>query len=332
MNYAIGKKDSGRFYSCALLCMVAAIFAGLAPIGSSMVAVFLLAGPHNWLEFQYTLSRLPSRWGPCRKFFLFSFFGLAILTIGYLGIFFFGGLLAGEAIVITFSAWYSLMIVWVAGLAYLRSHHNPRRDWSVCAPLTFLFLAAAWSAPAYFGVALVYLHPLIGLWILDREMLRKRPHWRGAYHKSLCLIPVCLVFIWICLGNADIVSDCYLPGVDPLFGKTAAHLGHILLPNVPPNLLLSTNAFLEMVHYGVWILAIPVISGLLGRWNVSSFPVARKSPMWKWILISATICATCVLVVFWAGLANNYATTRDLYFTIAIAHVLAEIPLLLWMI
>ena len=41
--------------------VLAALVTGLLPIGVSIVAVFLCAGPHNWVEARYFLSRLPAR-------------------------------------------------------------------------------------------------------------------------------------------------------------------------------------------------------------------------------------------------------------------------------
>ncbi len=38
------------------------------------------------------------------------------------------------------------------------------------------------------------------------------------------------------------------------------------------------------------------------------------------------------VVILWMGFTRDYAQTRDLYFTIAIAHVLAEAPFLLKML
>jgi hypothetical protein len=36
-----------------------------------------------------------------------------------------------------------------------------------------------------------------------------------------------------------------------------------------------------------------------------------------------------VVAILWFGFSLDYATTRDVYFTVAIAHVLAEAPFLL---
>jgi hypothetical protein len=53
------------FASVALgLALSSAAFAGLAPRAFSIATVFLFAGPHNWIEDRYFLSRLPGRWGP----------------------------------------------------------------------------------------------------------------------------------------------------------------------------------------------------------------------------------------------------------------------------
>lgn len=58
--------ESALFAGAALaLACAAAALAGWAPLGFSVVTVFLFAGPHNWLEFRYFLNRMPARWGPC---------------------------------------------------------------------------------------------------------------------------------------------------------------------------------------------------------------------------------------------------------------------------
>jgi hypothetical protein len=42
--------------------------------------------------------------------------------------------------------------------------------------------------------------------------------------------------------------------------------------------------------------------------------------------------AVVAVVGLWGGLSIDYSTTRDIYFTIAMAHVLAEAPFLLRML
>src|SRR6188768_1164363 len=60
--------------------LAAATFAGLAPLGCSIVTVFLFAGPHNWFEARYMLSRMPAKWGPLRPYFLTGIGGTILLT------------------------------------------------------------------------------------------------------------------------------------------------------------------------------------------------------------------------------------------------------------
>src|SRR2546423_11116318 len=76
---------SGRALAGGMLALAAAaaLLAGWAPIQFSIVTVFLFAGPHNWLEARYFLTRLPARWGRLRGFFLLSFAGIIGLTVAY---------------------------------------------------------------------------------------------------------------------------------------------------------------------------------------------------------------------------------------------------------
>src|SRR5262249_36399862 len=70
-----------RFASITIALMLASAgLAGWAPLGFSIVTVFLFAGPHNWIELRYFMSRMPARWGPLRGFFLFAFAGIFGLT------------------------------------------------------------------------------------------------------------------------------------------------------------------------------------------------------------------------------------------------------------
>src|SRR6266446_3839798 len=69
------------FGLCALgFVVMAAAVAGFLPIQFSIVSVFLCAGPHNWVEARYFLSRLPARWGRLRSYFVLGFAGVLLLT------------------------------------------------------------------------------------------------------------------------------------------------------------------------------------------------------------------------------------------------------------
>jgi hypothetical protein len=108
-----------------------------------------------------------------------------------------------------------------------------------------------------------------------------------------------------------------------LFWRITQHSGADVLPQVSSHLLVSVHLFLEMLHYGVWIVALP----LIGR--IAS---ARHPRGFQRIFPAMLIVALVVVVMLWFGFSVDYATTRDVYFTVAIAHVLAEAPFLLRML
>jgi hypothetical protein len=92
-----------------------------------------------------------------------------------------------------------------------------------------------------------------------------------------------------------------------------------------------------MLHYGVWIVALPLIGGLTGArvwriWDAKTVPVARHPRGFPHVIGGLLIAALAAIVVLWFGFSIDYSTTRDIYFTVAIAHVLAEAPFLLRML
>ena len=166
------------FGVCALGFVVAmAAVAGFLPIPFSIVSVFLCAGPHNWVEARYFLSRLPARWGRLRSFFVLGFAGVLLLTAGFAALRPVLETIDGSPAVwaSSYATWATLLALWIALLVHLRSRQNPRRDWGWIWPATFAVIALAWLQPSYWLLGLVYLHPLVALWILDRELRRTRP-------------------------------------------------------------------------------------------------------------------------------------------------------------
>jgi hypothetical protein len=322
-----GTASARRFALAALaLAVAAAALAGWAPLGFSVVTVFLFAGPHNWIEARYFLARMPARWGRLRGFFLPAFAGVFGLTAAFAALPGLGDAWGWgeEGWLTAFAAWNSLLILWVAALVYLRSRQNPRRDWSWTAPAALLLLALAWVAPRGFGLALVYAHPLVALWLLDREIGRSRPGWRRAYRACLACVPLLLGLLWWRLADAP-----SLPGEDALTVRITRHAGAGILDGVSTHLLVATHTFLEMLHYAVWLAAIPLV-GLRGAaWRLHALPLARRSPAWRRLVVAVLAAGAVAVLVLWAGFLADYPTTRDVYFTVAMLHVLAEVPFLL---
>ncbi len=309
-----------------LLAAGAVLLAGWAPLGFSIVTVFLFAGPHNWIELRYFMARMPARWGRLRGFFLFSFAGILGLTVSFAALPWLADAAGWEedAWKTAVAAWNSALLIWLAVLIQLRSRQNPRRDWSWTLPAICVLLAVNWLVPLAWDLSLVYLHPLVALWILDRELRRSRPEWRGAYHACLCCLPLLLGTLWWRLaGTPD------LPGDDALSIRIAEHAGAGILSGISSHLLVATHAFLEMLHYGVWVLAIPLIGLKSAPWKLEAVPMAWRGVAWRRLLGGILVLSALVVLALWACFLADYPATRDLYFTVALAHVLAEAPFLL---
>jgi hypothetical protein len=318
------------FGACALgLVMGAAAVSGLLPIQFSIISVFLCAGPHNWVEARYFLSRLPARWGRLQAHFLFGFAGVFTLTVAFAGLpYLLLTLDAGAEIGLSsYALWNTLLVLWIATLVQLRSGQNPRRDWGWVWPAAFVVIALAWMQPMLWDLSLVYLHPLIALWILDRELCRTRPESRRVYHVCLLAIPACLGLIWWNLAAAP-----NLPGDDVLSMRITQHAGSDYaeyLSGVSTHCLVATHTFLEAVHYGVWLIAIPWLGWRTNLWSVARMPLGRRSLTWTRAVQGFLILSAGVVIVLWIGFWADYPVTRDVYFTLAMVHVLAEVPFLL---
>ncbi|HEX3558218.1 MAG TPA: hypothetical protein VHU19_03380 [Pyrinomonadaceae bacterium] len=309
-------------------CVLAALLVSRWPLQLSIATVFLFAGPHNWMEFRFFLARMPARWGKSRPFYAVGLGGVAALTAGYILLYALGqtwylseaGWTAGAAL------WTTALLLWLCALVHLRARQL-RRDRSWVFALGFALCAAAWLAPAWFGLALVYLHPLVALWFLDRQLKRTRPRWRGAYHLCLAALPLILVLMWTQLAHAPNLSD-----ESALTWRITQHAGAGLLNGVSSRLLVATHVFLETIHYAAWLVVIP-LAGLGSKaWRTEGIPLAAVRGGWPRTVRAALVCAALVVVALWLGFAADYVTTRDTYFTFAMAHVLAEAPFLIRML
>lgn len=325
-----GEAPVWLFASATLMLMVAsAIFVGWMPLQLSVVTVFLFAGPHNWMEFRYFVSRMPARWGATRNFFQLAIGGAILLTATYSVLPFAARALAWEdAGWLTATAvWNSLLVGWILALVHLRSRERPRRDWSWTLPAGFALIGLSWMMPYYWSLALVYLHPLVAFWFLDRQLGKSRPRWRGAYRMCLACLPLVVGVLWWQLADAPSFA-----GDDALTLHITRHAGAGLLTGVSSQLLVSTHVFLETLHYGVWLLAIPLVSLRVAPWRTERIPLVTHPRGWPRTLRTLLVLGACVVVLLWLCFLADYPTTRDIYFTAAMLHVLAEVPFLLRML
>ena len=318
------------FGAVVLLCIVAsAAFASWLPLQVSIVTVFLFAGPHNWFELRYFLMRLPVRFGRSRNFFLTAFAGLGVLTLSYvsLPLLYNAALWSDEAWTTVIASWNSLFLFWLVLLIWLRGKQKARANWTWTIPLGLALCSLNWIWPDLFSLAIVYVHPLVALWFLDRHLARTRPEWLRTFRRCLLVLPFVLIgMVWQMSQTAP------LPDSNGLFWRITQHSGAEVLPQVSSHLLVSVHLFLEMLHYGVWIIALPLIGASARFWDVKTVPVARHVRGFPRLVAGLLVLALAAVVFLWLSFSVDYSTTRDIYFTIAIAHVLAEAPFLLRMI
>jgi hypothetical protein len=306
-------------------CLIAALLISWKPLQLSIATIFLFAGPHNWIEFRYFLARMPARWGRSKLFYTAGLGGVALLTAAYLVLYSLGQswYLDNGAWTTAIGGWNTALVLWVCSLVYLRGR-EVRRDRSWVFAIGFAISAAVWFSPFLFSLGLVYLHPLVALWFLDRQLKRSRPHWRKTYHWCLAALPVILAVMWI-----QLASTSNIPESDALSWRIAQHAGAGILTGVSTHTLVATHVFLETIHYAAWLVLIPLV-GMRGRfWDTGRIPLATQRLGWPRIVRTVLILGIFIVIVLWAGFTMNYTSARDVYFTFAMAHVLAEAPFLI---
>jgi hypothetical protein len=306
-----------------------AAMASWLPLQMSIITVFLFAGPHNWFEARYFLMRLPARFGRSRNFFIVAFAGMGILTLAYVSLpaLYYANLWSGANWSNGLAVWNTAMVLWISVLVLMRARQKSNRDWFWVLPIAFALCALNWVSPEMFSLGIVYVHPLVALWFLDRHLRRTKPEWLPTYRRCLMFLPVLLVAMLWQLSRTTSLNDD-----NGLFWRITQHAGADLLPNVSSHLLVSTHVFLEMLHYSVWIVALPLIGATGAIWSTKTIPVANHSRGFPKLIGAILILSLCAVAVLWLGFSVNYPATRDIYFTLAIAHVLAEAPFLLRMI
>jgi hypothetical protein len=308
---------------------VSAALASWLPLQLSIVSVFLFAGPHNWFEARYFLMRLPARFGRSRNFFIVAFAGIGLLTLAYVSLpaLYYANVWSGANWPNAIAGWNTLMILWISALVLMRARQKANRDWFWVLPIAFALCALNWLAPELFSLAIVYIHPMVALWFLDRHLQRAKPEWLKTYRRCLAVLPLLLAgILWQLSRTASLADD------NGLFWRITQHAGADLLPHVSSHMLVSTHVFLEMLHYGVWIAALPLIGATGAIWRVKSIPIASHSRGFPKLIGVFLICGLVAVAALWFGFSANYTLTRDVYFAVAMAHVLAEAPFLLRMI
>lgn len=312
-----------------LFCIVAATAIGGFPIQASIITIFLFAGVHNFMEFRYFLARMPVRWGKSSNYYAFGIGGVVILTAVYLTIYFAGdnwlwGLTDWQIVV---SCWNTAFILWVSALFYLRGKQKPKTDWTLAFAAAFFLSALAWLVPNYWALSLVYLHPFIAMWFLERQLRRTKKEWLRTYHFCLATIPFFVLILYFAFVNSPRLSE-----ETNLFWRISQHAGSEILPNISSHFLVATHVFLETIHYSVWILLIPLADRRAVPWNLKEIPLAVNRQGFPKLIFGVLTISVLLVLTLWIGFSVDYTTTRDVYFAFAMAHVLAEFPFLVKML
>lgn len=327
----ISEIDSGQIFIAGFLsfCAAAAFLIGWFPIQLSIISVFLFAGLHNAFEFRYFAARMPVRWGKSKTYYSVGIGGVLILTATYLMLYFGIGdwLWNAKAWAKLSAIWNTILIFWVGTLFYLRGQQKPKTDWSEAIAVALLVAALAWFAPQYWSIGLIYLHPLIALWFLERQIRRTKKEWLGAYHFCLATIPVFLLIFWLALsGKAQLSEET------GLFQRITSQAGAGVFPGISSHLLVATHVFLETIHYSVWILIIPLVDRRAIPWKIREIPLFSSKQGYPKLILSMLVFSIVLITALWIGFANDYVLTRDFYFAFAMGHVLAEFPFLIKML
>lgn len=310
-------------------CATAALIIGSFPLQLSIITIFLFAGPHNLMEFRYFAARMPVRWGRSRLFYSVGIGGVLLLTGAYLALYFASGnwLWSLDSWAVLTAVWNTAFVLWVGSLIFLRGRQRPRSDWSWAIPAVLFLAALAWLAPQYWSLSLVYLHPFVAMWFLERQIRRTRPEWLRAYHYCLLSIPVLLILLWATLSGRP-----NLPEDTNLFWRINQHAGSEILPMVSSHFLVATHVLLETIHYFVWLLLIPLVDIRAVPWRLKEVPLFGNSNGFPRVFAAFLCIGILALAALWFGFASDYTTTRDIYFAFAIGHVLAEFPFLVKML
>lgn len=294
----------------ALILALAGLGALVAwqPLLWTTLAVGFLAGPHNLMEARYLLGRLPRRAGKLRFFMGLS--ALGVLSIGCLSLY-----LAYTDNPYSLRIWATLLLLWVGSLLLLRSREHPRRNWPWVEPVVFLLCGWIWLSPVSFALSLVLFHPLMAILVLGRELHFYRRPERAYYRPFLGAVAGGLVVLLLTLGLHPSPAPSAFNNLVVIHGPT--------LP------FLAVHTYLEIVHYAIWILLLPALAASTRRGRLEVYPVLRNAPRRLWAARAFLGAGLLVSALLWWGFAVDFEFTRDLYFQVAIFHVLVEFPFLI---
>ena len=283
-----------------------------APIATAVIGLILFGILHNLLEIRYVVGRFSSVLGrPFLELIVALVTGIVVCR-----------LLAG---VIGRPAQLAEVVLGYAILAAAARHGlDGRRR---IAAWTVIGAAAALSLtfPTYHFVVLTHLHnvvPLFFLWEWSRRITSRRG--RQAF-RAVQLLWVVAIPAMILLGLLDGSL-----GADPGIVRSVVGDGQtVLAASAPPSSaatvlgmrFLTVFAFMQTMHYVVWVALLPRVAPDASAAFESRVPWATAPRLWAVGFIAAALFA----VLF--GL--DFAQGKALYAALASYHAYLELPVLL---
>jgi len=219
------------------------------------------------------------------------------------------------------AVWNALALLWISTLVVMRSQTPPRFDASLVPPVALLMAVLQWPCPWLLSLVLVFGHPLVAIAVLDRELRRLHRHWLPTWQVAVLAVPLGACVVWLLTG-----LDGEIAARSPPEQSIVRHAGAELLPFAPARSLVALHAFPELVHYGVWIAILPWLGRQSPPWRIENLPLVRRARRWKLAVAGGLACGGLAVAVLWACFWIDYDTTRHVYFTLAVSHVLAEVP------
>lgn len=311
-----------------LLSLFGAIVIGSFPLQASIITIFIFAGLHNFFEFRYFAARMPFAWGKSKLYYSVGIGGVILLTAFYLTIYFSSGWLWNYGTSAFLAAsWNTAFVFWVGILFYLRGLQRPKTDWSWAVIIACLLASVVWLYPQYWALGLVYMHPFVAMYFLERQIRRTKKEWLTAYRICLATIPFFVIGLWFVFAKVpDLTEETHL------FQVITNHAGSNILPTISSHFLVATHVFLETIHYLVWILLIPLVDKKAIPWKLNEIPLFAHEKGFPKLVVAILLISFGLMIALWAGFSVDYVVTRDIYFAFAIAHVMAEFPFLIKML
>src|SRR5256886_6833196 len=193
----------------------------------------------------------------------------------------------------------------------MRARQRSNRDWFGFLPIAFALCAATWLSPEMFSLAIVYVHPRVAFWFLYRHLRRTKPEWLSTYRRCLMFLPLLVAgLLWQLSRTSSLADD------NGLFWRITQHAGAELLPNISSHMLVSTHVFLEMLHYGVWIVALPLIGATGAIWNAKTIPIASHTRGFPKLIAAILVFSSFVFAALGMGFSFIYTIPRDIDFTV----------------